>query len=233
MKALLNYNLLNYKPTKYLKNKLNILDDKIIIRISNYKYDEEIRNIIKKEPYFIKIYETFNYPGKILPFTESNLFIEIVEQKKRPLSLLINKLSIELASDIQFHLYAIIIHMFNKYQFINPSLSLNNIYFKFHKRKKKYFIGDIYMEDNVSLYFDENNNSSLEIKYNLISEIINARKMCLSLLKDKEKAFENNIRNKEVFEDYEKNVEIKMDNPKLHHRIYPIALKLLTFIRFK
>ena len=99
------------------------------------------------------------------------------------------------------------LHMFEKYKFIHGNLSENNIFIKYYKNKRKYYIGSIPLEDNFDIYIDETNNSILlssELKnYNLVSDVIQIRKICLSLLKDKEIAFENDNKNKSVFEDYE------------------------------
>jgi len=233
---------LNYKPSKYLLEKLsesNFIDSKkIIIRISDANLDnnEEIRKIVNEENYFIKILKTQIYKGKILPFESNNLLIEYVEVKHIPLKYFINKLSIDEANKIQFHLFAIILDLYDKYKFVHGNLSENNIYITKSEHSKElnnkyYFLGGIPLDDNIDLFIDETNDASLK-KYNLVSDVIQIRKICLSLLKDKEIAFENDNEYKSIFEDFEIHVGKKLIKLE-YNRIYMLTMKLYSYLRFK
>lgn len=236
--------LLNYKPSKYILDKLsesNILNDNILIRISDFNNldNEEIKNIINEETYFIKILKTQYYNGKILPFESTNLLIEYIIQNKKSLKSLINKLTINEANDIQIHIFAILLDLYDKYKFVHGNLSENNIFIKYNKNKTRYYIGSIPLEDNFDIFLDETNNSRClkkdyinNNKYNLVSDVIQIRKICLSLLKNKEEAFENDNRDKSVFEDYEIHVGKKIIKSDFN-RIYMLTMKLYGFLRFK
>lgn len=232
--------LLNYKVSKYSLNILNInLEDKIIIRVSDNNFTNIIiRNIINQEKYFIKILKTDIYNGNIHPFRSNNLLIEYIKNNKRSLKSLFNKLSINEVDDIQLHLFAIILDLFEKYNFVHGNLSENNIFIKYHKNKRKYYIGSIPLEDNFDLFIDETNNSiCLEKdfigreKYNLVSDVIKIRKICFSLLENIEQAYKKYEDYKSVFEDYEIHIANKIIKSEFN-RIYTITMKLLGFLRF-